>query len=184
MKVCIPTTLMMIAVGLTIPGPAGAQEEKNPPSPPAIEVTPYVSIGSYGSWPIGAAVSFPVASNLSVETEVGFRRAEGNLNALSMSANLLCALPQIGRAMPYLATGAGLSEYGAPVEIFLPGRQGPTLVTQRKLAFEFNAGGGLKVPVGETWDMRTDARWYKSFGKQGSEHWRVSQGISFDVRTR
>jgi hypothetical protein len=32
--------------------------------------------------------------------------------------------------------------------------------------------------------MRTDARWFKSFGRDASEHWRVSQGVSFDVGKR
>jgi hypothetical protein len=50
--------------------------------------------------------------------------------------------------------------------------------TDPRIAFEVNAGGGLKVPVDETWDMRTDARWFKSFGRHASEHWRVSHGIS------
>ena len=45
-----------------------------------------------------------------------------------------------------------------------------------------NAGGGLRVPVDEKWGMRTDARWFKSFGRDASEHFRVSQGISFDVK--
>ena len=44
-----------------------------------------------------------------------------------------------------------------------------------------NAGGGLKMPMNEKLDLRTDARWFKSFGIQGSEQFRVAQGISFDV---
>ena len=47
-----------------------------------------------------------------------------------------------------------------------------------------NAGGGLKMPMNENLDLRTDARWFKSFGLQGSEQFRVAQGISFDVGKR
>jgi hypothetical protein len=47
-----------------------------------------------------------------------------------------------------------------------------------------NAGGGLKMPMNEKVDLRTDARWFKSFGLQGSEQFRVAQGISFDVGKR
>ena len=43
---------------------------------------------------------------------------------------------------------------------------------------------GLKTKVDEKWDMRTDARWFKSFGRHSSEHWRVSHGVSFDVAKR
>jgi len=53
--------------------------------------------------------------------------------------------------------------------------------TEPAIRFEVNAGGGLKVPVDDGWGMRTDARWFKSFGRNGSEHFRVSQGVSFDV---
>ena len=52
------------------------------------------------------------------------------------------------------------------------------------VTFEVNAGGGLKVSVDDTWGMRTDARWFKSFGRHASEHWRVAQGVSFDVGRR
>jgi opacity protein-like surface antigen len=145
---------------------------------PAIEVTPFVSIDSRGSTPIGAAVSFPLGSSFALETEVGYRRGEGEMKALSFSANLLYSLPRIGRTAPYLATGAGLAQYGA----LIVSRQGSVIGTAPTVAFEVNAGGGLKVPVTESWGMRTDARWLKSFGRNGSEHWRLSNGLSFDVR--
>jgi hypothetical protein len=35
--------------------------------------------------------------------------------------------------------------------------------------------------MNEKLDLRTDARWFKSFGAQGSEQFRVAQGLSFDV---
>ena len=145
---------------------------------PAVEVTPFISMDSRGSSPIGAAITFPLNSSFSIETEIGYRRGEGGLNALSSSANLLYALPRIRRTTPYLATGAGLAQYGAPVV----SREGSVLGTEPRIAFEVNAGGGLKVPVGDGMGMRTDARWFKSFGRHASEHWRISQGISFDVR--
>jgi hypothetical protein len=47
-----------------------------------------------------------------------------------------------------------------------------------------NAGGGLRMPIKEKLDLRTDARWFKSFGGQGSEQFRLAQGISFDVGKR
>jgi hypothetical protein len=163
--------------------PASGQDATAPPqaaTSPAVEVTPFVAMGSNGSSPIGAAISFPVGSSFSIEAEVGYRRGEGNINALSSSANLLYALPRVGRTVPYLAAGAGLAEYGSP--IVAP--DGHLVGTQPRTAFVVNAGGGLKVPVDESWGMRTDARWFKSFGRDASEHWRVSQGVSFDVGKR
>jgi predicted acylesterase/phospholipase RssA len=82
---------------------------------PAVEVTPFISMDSRGSFPIGAAISFPLNSIFSIEAEIDYRRGEGRLNALSSSANLLYVLPRIGRMTPYVATGAGLAQYGAPI---------------------------------------------------------------------
>ena len=62
---------------------SGAQEAKT------VEVTPYVALGTAAASPVGAIVTFPVTSTLSVETEVAYRRGEGNINALSSSVSLL-----------------------------------------------------------------------------------------------
>ena len=154
--------------------PVGAQDAK------PVEVTPYVALGSAGASPVGAAVTFPVTSTLSVETDVAYRRGEGNIHALSSSTSLLWFLPHIGQATPYVAGGVGLSQYGAPVF----SSNGPPIGTQPRVALTVNAGGGLKMPMNEKLDLRTDARWFKSFGPQGSEQFRVAQGISFDVGKR
>ena len=154
--------------------PVGAQDVK------AVEVTPYVALGSAAASPVGAAVTFPVTSTLSVETEVAYRRGEGNINALSSNISLLYFLPRVGQSIPYVAAGVGLSQYGAPVS----SSNGRPIGTQPRVAMTANAGGGLKMPMNEKLDLRTDARWFKSFGRQGSEQFRVAQGLSFDVGKR
>ena len=108
---------------------------------------------------------------------MAYRRGEGGIHALSSSTSLLYFLPRVGRSTPYLAGGVGLSQYGAPVF----SSNGPPIGTQQLVAMTVNAGGGLKVPMNEKLDLRTDARWCKSFGRQGSEQFRVAQGVSFDV---
>ena len=145
-----------------------------------VEVTPYVALGSAAASPVGAAVTFPVTSTLSVETDVAYRRGEGNIHALSSSTSLLWFLPHVGQATPYVAGGVGLSQYGAPVF----SSDGRPIGTQSRVALTVNAGGGLKMPMNEKLDLRTDARWFKSFGRQGSEQFRVAQGVSFDVGKR
>jgi hypothetical protein len=152
----------------------GAQDAKT------VEVTPYVALGSAAASPVGTAVTFPVTSTLSVETDVAYRRGEGRIHALSSSTSLLYFLPRVGQSMPYLAAGVGLSQYGAPVS----SSNGHPISTQPRVAMTVNAGGGLKMPMNEKLDWRTDARWLKSFGLQGSEQFRVAQGISFDVGKR
>lgn len=158
----------------------GARARPPASSAPSIEVTPFVSMDSRGGLPVGAAVSFPLSSSFSVETEIGYREGEGGLHALSASANLLYELPRIGRIAPYLATGAGLAQYGLPIVA----RDGTVVATESRIALEINAGGGIKVPVRDTLDMRTDARWFKSLGVNGTEHWRIAHGVSFDVGKR
>lgn len=154
--------------------PAAAQEAR------PVEVTPYIALGSEAASPVGVAITFPVAAALSVETDVAYRRGEGPMPALSTSASLLWLLPRVGQATPYAAAGLGLRQYGAP----LIASDGPPTGTQPRVAVTVNAGGGLKMPVSDTMDLRTDARWFKSLGKPGSEQFRVSQGISFDVGRR
>jgi hypothetical protein len=129
---------------------------------------------------VGVAVTFPVTSTLSVETDVAYRRGEGSLSFLSTSASLLYALPGLGQTTPYVAGGIGLAQYGGP--LFSLDRR--PIGTQRNLALTANAGGGLKMPVNRALDLRTDARWSKSFGVDGSEQFRVAQGISFDMGKR
>ena len=154
--------------------PAAAQDA------PAVEVTPYVALGSAAASPVGAFVTFPVTPTLSFETDVAYRRGEGHLHALSSSASLVYFLPPVGQSTPYVASGVGLSQYGAPVF----SSNGPPVGTQQRLAMTVNAGGGVKMPMDEKLDLRTDARWFKSFGLHGSEQFRVTQGISFDVGKR
>jgi hypothetical protein len=73
------------------------------------------ALGSAAASPVGAVVTFPVTSTLSVETEVAYRRGEGGIHALSTSTSLLYFLPRVGRSTAYVAGGVGLSQYGAPV---------------------------------------------------------------------
>lgn len=168
------SSAVLALAAIAVAAPATAQVS------PAIEVTPYVAIGTAGASPVGTAVTVPIASTLSLETDVSYRRGEGDIHALSSSVSLLSALPRIGRSTPYVAAGVGLAQYGAPVFA----GNGPPVGAAARLAFTVNAGGGLKMPVNDTLDLRTDARWSKSFGREGSEQFRVAQGIAFDVGKR
>ena len=155
-------------------GPVGAQDTR------PVEVTPYVGFGSAAASPVGAAVTFPVTSTLSVEVDTAYRRGEGDIHALSSNVSLLYSLPRAGHATPYVAGGVGLAQFGAPVF----GSSGPPIGTESRVALTVNAGGGLKMPVNNKLGLRTDARWFKSFGLQGSEQFRLAQGISFDMGKR
>ena len=107
----------------------------------AVEVTPYVALGSAGASPVGMMITFPVTSTLAVETEMAYRRG-GGINALSSSASLLYFLPRFGQSTSYVAGGAGISQYGAPVF----GRSVRPVGTDSRVALTVNAGGGLKIP--------------------------------------
>jgi hypothetical protein len=169
------TSAVFALVAFTLAAlPVAAQDART------VEVTPYVAIGSDTASPVGTAVTFPITSKLSVETDVAYRRGEGRIHALSTNASLLYFLPRVGQSTPYVAAGVGLAEYGAPVFC----SDGPPIGTRPRVAMTVNAGGGLKMPMNDKIDWRTDARWFKSLGRQGSEQFRVAQGISFDVGKR
>lgn len=153
--------------------PAMAQSGAN------VSITPYVALGTEAAPPVGAAVEFPITTNLFVEADVAYRRGEGNIHATSTSASLLWHLPRVGNATPYLVGGIGLAQYGTPVNAF----SGPPIGTRRAIGVMMNAGGGVKMPINEKLDWRTDARWLKTIG-QGSDQFRVAQGVSFDVGRR
>lgn len=167
---CAVSTLVLVLAA----APAWAQEAKS------VDVTPYVGIGSVAASPAGVAVTVPITSTLGIETDVAYRRGEGDIHALSTSASLQWSLPRIGQATPYLAAGVGLSQFGAPAV----SADGSWIATKPGVALAANIGGGLKMPVNERISLRTDARWFTSFGAHGSEQYRVSQGMSFKVGKR
>jgi len=160
----------LVAIALEA-SPVAAQDTQS------VEVAPYLALGTAGASPVGVVFTFPVTSTLSVETDLSYRRAEGRIHVRSLSTSLLWSLPCIGESTPYLAAGIGLSQHGAPVF----SSSGLPIGTEPWLAVTVNAGGGLKVPMNDKVDLRTDARWFKSFGLHGSEQFRVAQGIAFDV---
>jgi len=173
MTACI-RGFLTIVVFTFVASPAVGQDAR------PVEVTPFVAFGSVGASPLGVAIAFPVTSTLDIETEVGYRRGEGGMHALSSSTSLLWNLARVGRVAPYLAAGVGLAQYGAPV--LSPG--GYPIATQSRMSVTVNAGGGLKTRIDDKLDMRTDARWFKSFGRYGSEHVRLAHGVAFDVGKR
>jgi hypothetical protein len=161
-------------VALTIAAsPVAAQDTQR------VEVTPYVAVGSGGVAPVGVTFTVPVTSNLSVETDLGYRHGEG-IHALSTSGSLLYFLPRVGRTRPYLAGGLGLAQYGAP--LFSP--NGIPVGTQSRLDVALVMGGGLKTRVNENVEQRTDVRYYQSLGRQGWQAFRVAHGVSFGAGKR
>jgi opacity protein-like surface antigen len=156
--------------------PAAAQSTNTTNAAP-IEVTPYVSLGSYPSPRVGAAVAFRLTPTLSVEGEGGYRRDTNG--RLSAAASLLYDLPRVGRVMPYLAAGAGIEQFATASKL-----PDGALAVQPRKAFAINAGGGLKVPVNDTWGIRTDARWFNGLGRDAGEHWRLYNGVSIPTGRR
>ena len=176
MKHQLLTPAVIVTVLVTGGLPAAAQSTNTNNAAP-VEVTPYVSLGSYPSPRVGAAVSFRLTPTLSVESEVGYHRDVAG--RLSAAASLLYDLPRIGLFMPYLAAGAGLEEYATALRL-----PDGTLAAQQRTALAINAGGGLKVPVDDNWGIRTDARWFNGLGRDAGEHWRLYNGVTFPTGRR
>lgn len=146
----------------------------------AVQVTPFVALGTAAASPVGAWVTVPLTSKLSLEHELAYRRGEGDMHALSASVSLLYWLPRLGPTTPYVAAGAGVAQFGTPIV----GSTGRPIGTQARLAMTVNAGGGVKTRVTDAVDLRTDLRWSQSLGRDGTEEFRVAQGVSFDVARR
>jgi hypothetical protein len=165
--------LTLFGVQLLAPGIARAD---NPAASggrqTAVEVTPYVSLGSAATSGLGAAVRWPSAAHLSLELEVSQRYAE--INALGSSLNLLFDLPSVGRLTPYVAGGIGLEQFG-----YATGTgSGSAPIVRSGTAVTVNAGGGVRVPVDHTWGVRSDMRWFNGLG-QAPERWRLYNGLTF-----
>jgi hypothetical protein len=168
LKCVVPAVVAM----MTVVVPVLAQDA------PTVEATPYLALGTPGAFPVGIALTFPVTAELGVETDLAYRR--DGIHAVSASASLLYYLPRVGRSTPYLAGGLGLSQYVPPI---LSSGVPPARAVSAN-ALTVNAGAGLKTSINEKLDLRTDARWFRPIGAHGAEHFRVAQGISFDVGKR
>src|SRR5262249_1885612 len=149
-----------LAMTMTVVAPsARAGDDPQPSRPVGVEITPFVSLGSNAATGVGGAVRWPLGANFSFEVETAGRWSE--VTALSVGESLLYDLPSIAHATPYLATGIGLDQYGFPVEL-----AGGSIATQTGTAVTVNAGGGVRIPVGNGWGMRTDARWSNGIGSK------------------
>lgn len=150
--------------------PAAAQDLR------PVEVTPYVASGTSGASPFGALVTIPITASVSAETELAYRHEPIAPDLLSSSASLLLFFPTIGRARPYVATGAGVSQFDVPAF----GPQKTPIGAERRVAWTVNVGGGFTIPLSEHVGLRTDARYFDSLG-EGHDQFRVAHGVSFGV---
>lgn len=141
---------------------------------PPVTVTPYVAFGTDGAAPIGAMITLPLAEGMSVESEVAYRRGEGDIHAMSSSLSLLKSLPKLGRVTPYLAAGVGLAQYGMPVAAPAEAPSGAA----KRLGPTVNVGGGFTAPVTSAVSFRMDARYIDGLGKSGDQ-FRLANGVTF-----
>jgi opacity protein-like surface antigen len=177
MRSFVSIVALLCSLVAIAPAHAQTRSDIDETRPADVEISPFVSLGSDPSSRIGVAIRFAWLSNLSVEAEVGYRRGESD--ALSATASLLYDLPRLGRAIPYLAAGAGLEEY--TTAFVAPGGR---VITQSRATFTVNAGGGVRVPVNDAWGIRADARWSNGLAQFAPEHWRVYNGVTFRPRAR
>ena len=78
-----------------------------------------------------------------------------------------------------LAGGVGLEQFA-----FAIGQPGGLVATHSSVAFTVNAGGGVRVPLNDRWGYRSDVRWVNNLSRQGGEHWRVYNGVTFKTGAR
>jgi hypothetical protein len=158
----------MVCAALAAATSARAQERS---AQDALEVTPYVFLGSNASSGVGAAVRWPLPGPLSVELE-----ASSRLSAVSpMSANvsLLYDFPEFARLTPYAAAGVGLDQY-----VFADTPSTGHLRIRTGTALAVNAGGGVRIRATENFGLRSDARWSNGLGSNAPERWRLYNGVT------
>lgn len=150
----------------TEPPPDGAGKQ------PAVEVTPFVGLGSPGSARAGGAVAFVLTPKVRLESEVAYHPRA----LFSSSVNLVYSLPHVGAVEPYVTAGIGLCQNESAVQAAVPGG----LLIQRSVGLVVNAGTGFTVPVRDAVSYRFDARWSNPIGIQ-PESWRIYHGATFGV---
>jgi opacity protein-like surface antigen len=169
MKTSVLIPVVVLVCVSTVHPAAGQSNDSRSARP--VEVTPFAAFSSYPSFRVGAAVTFPLTDQISIESETGWRLAPSDLTA---SVSLLYSLRDIKGATPYLAAGVGLAPYRA--SLFVPTGQ---LIPVDSTTVTVNAGGGIKMPVTDNWGLRTDARWFNGLADGAGDHWRVYNGVTF-----
>jgi len=139
---------------------------------PAVEVTPFVGLGSAGSARAGGAVAFVWTPKVRIESEVAYH----SRGLLSSSVNLVYALPHLKAVEPYVTAGIGICQNETALQAPTPSG----IIIQRSVGLVVNAGTGFTVPVREGLGYRFDARWSNPLGMQ-PETWRIYHGATFGI---
>jgi hypothetical protein len=163
------TTVAACACAIFVAQPAHSQPKQTDTSPAGAQA-PFVAFGSSASSATGVGVTWPLASKLNIEFETDDRTPRA---ALSTHVSLLFELPPIGAVRPYLAGGLRVDQSATAAQ---PRGQGLML---RGTTYAIDAGGGLRVPVNQNWQFRSDARWFQGVGSKAQERWRVYNGVTF-----
>ena len=167
----------LVFAGLAVTSSARAQDGSEPASTrPAIEITPYVFLGSNTSSGVGTAVRWPLPARLSLELDANYR--PGEVSLMDSNVSLLFDFPEVGRVTPYLAGGIGLDQF-----VIADTSPAGNVVAQPRTAFSVNAGGGVRIRSDENWGIRTDARWFNGVGDRAPERWRLYNGVTFRRHT-
>jgi hypothetical protein len=149
-----------------------ADDRASPPR--AIEITPYVLMGSATASGVGAAVRWPLGSRFGLELETELRRAE--ITAVNLAVSLLYDLPAIGRVTPYVAGGIGLQASGKAFY-----RPGGEILLGSDTGLALNAGGGVRAPLTDRWGFRSDARLVYGNVHDAPSRWRIYNGATLGV---
>jgi opacity protein-like surface antigen len=145
---------------------------------------------------IGAAISYAWTSRLNVETEIdsstGINQVKGE--ELGASVNLLYSLRGADRVRPYVAGGAGVEQYSTSYWCACDDAlERGIIIEESSRAAALNAGGGVKIRIGENLSFRADARWLNGlargrtlygFWRDMRQHWRVYSGVTFGLGHR
>jgi hypothetical protein len=172
----------LAAVVLTA-APSAAEAQSAPAAPAsapapapsvlgALEITPHVSFTDDEASGIGASVGLRLRPRLVVELDAEARLTNPE-RFQRVQANVVWDLRGSGRVTPFLLAGAGYDAYRGAYVLPEAGVFGWT-----SSGLGVSAGGGVRVPIGGRWALRTDVRFSGGVSQGLPNRVRVFQGVT------
>lgn len=180
---CWLAAVVLTASATVAEAQSAAAPPASPPAPDpsvvgALEITPHVSFTDDEASGVGASVGIRLRPRLVVELD-----AEARLTSPErfqrVQANVVWDLRGGGGVTPFVLAGAGYDAYRGAHVLPTVGTFGWT-----SSGLGVSAGGGVRVPIGGRWSLRTDVRFSGGVSQGLPNRVRVFQGVTRAVAPR
>lgn len=179
-----PIRLQCWLAAVVLTASAAAAQAQSPPAAPAsaaarapsmagaLEITPHVSFTDDEASGVGASVGLRLRPRLVIELEAEARLTNPE-RFQRVQANVVWDLRAGGRVTPFVLAGAGYDAYRGAYVLPTVGVFGWT-----SSGLGVSAGGGVRVPIGGPWALRTDVRFSGGVSEGLPNRVRVFQGVT------